>query len=308
MFNIGKATETMTRFGGRAMLFVQKHSDKILLGAGLVSGGLTVFTACQATLKVDDILAEHQEKMDKIDSVVNNPNLRDQYSDADMQKDKAIVYVQTAVEMGKNYLPAITFGALSVGCILGAHHILSSRNVALMAAYKACEESFNNYRKNVVDELGEDADNRFRLGLKEETIKATVLDDKGNETEEEKKEIVPGLVASPYARFFDEANPNWEKSPERNMFFLKSVQNMLNDTLKKRGHLFLNEVYDALGFKRTAAGAVVGWIYGGPSSKDECVDFGIFDPDDETKRDFVNGYERSILLDFNVDGVIYDLI
>ena len=80
--------------------------------------------------------------------------------------------------------------------------------------------------------------------------------------------------------------------------------------LKSRGHLFLNEVYDLLDIPRSKAGQVVGWVYNKNNNVkgDNYVDFNIYDITDKAKRSFVNGYERTILLDFNVDGVIYDLI
>ena len=71
------------------------------------------------------------------------------------------------------------------------------------------------------------------------------------------------------------------------------------------------DVYDMLGIPRTKAGQIVGWLYRpeDPNYKgDNHVDFGIYDYTKEINRDFVNGYERTILLDFNVDGPIYDLI
>jgi hypothetical protein len=60
-----------------------------------------------------------------------------------------------------------------------------------------------------------------------------------------------------------------------------------------------------LDIPRTQAGAVVCWVRG---QGDDFIDFGIFDGNDDATRRFVNGCERSILLDFNVDGVIYDMI
>ena len=127
-----------------------------------------------------------------------------------------------------------------------------------------------------------------------------------------KVEKAPDHLYSQYARFFDEANINWDKSPEQNMYFLKMVQNQMNDKLKARGHVFLNEVYDALGFDRSEAGQLVGWVWNNDNTAMEAgdgyIDFGIFDGNDCAKRAFVNGDERSILLDFNIDGMIYDLI
>jgi hypothetical protein len=120
-------------------------------------------------------------------------------------------------------------------------------------------------------------------------------------------EVTDPNGVSQYARFFDESCVQWSKTPEYNLTFLNCQQNYANDLLHSRGHVFLNEVYDMLGIPRSQAGAVVGWVLG----KDNDVgyiDFGIYDGNRMRARDFVNGYERSILLDFNVDGVIYDLI
>ena len=61
-----------------------------------------------------------------------------------------------------------------------------------------------------------------------------------------------------------------------------------------------------IGVPRSKAGSVVGWILIG-NVRDNWIDFGIWD-DDDNVRDFINGREGSILLDFNVDGVIYDKI
>jgi hypothetical protein len=91
--------------------------------------------------------------------------------------------------------------------------------------------------------------------------------------------------------------------------FLRAQQQYANDKLRANGHLFLNEVYDMLGIPRTKAGQVVGWVYDAENPiGDNYVDFGIYDIHRETVRNFVNGYERTILLDFNVDGNIWDLM
>ena len=90
-----------------------------------------------------------------------------------------------------------------------------------------------------------------------------------------------------------------------NLSFLKCQQKYANDLLVAHGYLFLNQVYEMLGIPKTKAGQVVGWIYDKKNPQhDNYVDFGIYDLHNERKRDFVNGYERSILLDFNVDGDI----
>lgn len=109
-----------------------------------------------------------------------------------------------------------------------------------------------------------------------------------------------------YARFFDESCAAWSKDAEYNLTFLKGQQAHANDILRARGYVFLNEVYDMLGMPRTKAGQAVGWIYDESNPYgDNYIDF---DLNDERCSTFVNGYERSVLLDFNVDGNIVDKV
>ena len=134
----------------------------------------------------------------------------------------------------------------------------------------------------------------------------------GNEVKVETEKVTTPVAEmtnhtpSDYARFFDETCIGWTKDPEYNLTFLKDRQRYVNDMLKAKGHLFLNEVYDLLSIPRTKAGAMVGWIYDEKNAPDcNKVDFGIYD---ERNLDFVNGYKNIALLDFNVDGNILDYI
>lgn len=312
--NFSSAIQTAKFAIGRGGLILKKYSPEILTAAGVIGTVGSTVLACKATLKVEDILDEAKKKSNLINAVHDGEIEVDaEYTDKDYSKDLLVNRTQTAVKLIKLYGPAISLGALSITAILGGQHILRKRNVAVMAAYKLCEESFNNYRSRVKDELGEEKDRQFYYGMTEETVKDKVKSKDGKtKTVTKKVEKAPDHLYSQYARFFDEANINWDKSPEQNMYFLKMVQNQMNDKLKARGHVFLNEVYDALGFDRSEAGQLVGWVWNKDNTAMEAgdgyIDFGIFDGNDCAKRAFVNGDERSILLDFNIDGMIYDLI
>lgn len=312
--NFSNAIQTAKFAIGRGGVILKKYSPEILTAAGVIGTVGSTVLACKATLKVEDILDEAKKKSNLINAVHDGEIEVDaEYTDKDYSKDLLVNRTQTAVKLIKLYGPAITLGALSITAILGGQHILRKRNVAVMAAYKLCEESFANYRSRVKDELGEEKDRQFYYGITEETVKDKVKSKDGKtKTVTTKVEKAPDHLYSQYARFFDEANMNWDKSPEQNMYFLKMVQNQMNDKLKARGHVFLNEVYDALGFERSEAGQLVGWVWNKDNTAMEAgdgyIDFGIFDGNSYAKRAFVNGDERSILLDFNIDGMIYDLI
>ena len=289
---------------------VQKHSPEILMGVGVVGVVTSTVMACKATMKLNDILEESKETRDKIKEVENNPKYEDKYSPADAKKDLAINYVQTGMKVAKLYAPAVLLGGASLGCLLASNDILRKRNAALSAAYMTVDKSFKEYRNRVTERFGEEVEKEIRYGIKAEQIETTVVDEDGNETTvtETIKTMDPNLY-SDYARFFDAASPYWQNDPEYNLMFLKAQQQYANDLLRAKGRLFLNDVYDMLGIEKTKAGQVVGWVYDRENPNgDNFVDFGIYDMSKERVRAFVNGYETNILLDFNVDGNIWDLM
>jgi uncharacterized protein DUF6353 len=277
----------------RNSLKVQAKSPGLLFGAGIVGVVGSTVLACRATLKMDHILEEAKDKLDTAHGL-EHPD----YSEADRKKDISTIYLQTGVKVVRAYGPAIILGGLSIAALTSSHTILSRRNTALMSAYALLEEGFAEYRARVVEKYGEDEDRNLRYGSRTEVVK------EGKVTHQ--IERVGTEHPSIYARFFDPFSPSWSKEPEYNLIFLSCQQNYANDLLHSRGHVFLNEVYDMLGIPRSNAGAVVGWLLG---VGDDYIDFGVWsDRDNQVVRDFVNGREGAILLDFNVDGVIYDKI
>ena len=302
--------EKMMRLFNNTKNGVQKHSPEILAGVGVVGTVASAVMACKATLKLNDILDECKETRDKIKEVAENPRYEKEYSPEDAKKDLTVNYAQTAMKIAKLYAPAVILGSASLGCLLASNDILRKRNAALSAAYMTVDKSFKEYRNRVAERFGDEVEKELRYNIKAEQIETVVANEDGSETVvvEEGKVMDPNLY-SDYAKFFDEFNPNWKNDPEYNLMFLKSQQQYANDLLKARGRLFLNEVYDMLGIDRTKAGQVVGWVYNPENpTGDNFVDFGIYDMSRERVRAFVNGYETNILLDFNVDGNVWDLM
>lgn len=301
----------LSKIAGKSGLVLKQKSPEILLILGI--GGMigTTIMACRATLKAEGVLDEHQDKIDKINTlarkVADGDVPAEKYTEEDHKKDVIVTYAQTAVEFAKLYGPSVAVGAISIACIIGGHNILQKRNIALVAAYKGLQEAFKAYRKRVIEEHGEEADYMYKHGLRAQEITEKVVDEDGKETEEKKKVLVsddPNKI-SEYAKFFDQSCREWSKDPEYNMYFLKSQEKYWNNMLRARGHVFLNEVYDSLGIERTKAGAVVGWVLG--ANGDNHIDFGLYNVERNSTRRFVNGVEPVILLDFNVDGVIYNV-
>ena len=298
-------------------LKIKKYSPEILMVAGIVGTVTAAVTACKATLKVKDVMSEKEELQNVIHENLENPDV--DYTEEDSKEDLTKVYAQTGVKLIKLYAPSVVLGGVSIASIVMGQKILKKRNIALAAAYTAIDKGFKKYRANVVERFGERVDKELRYNIKAKEVEKKITDKNGKE--KTVKEIQYDIEGNPleniseFARFFDEAtSTEHHKDAEYNLMFLRRQQDYANEVLKAKGHLFLNDVYEMLGIPKTKAGQIVGWIYDEKNPNgDNFVDFGIYrlsgnEVYDERKRAFVNGYERNILLDFNVDGPIYELI
>ena len=248
----------------KALFKVKKHSPEILITAGVIGTVASAVMACKATTKLSDILEDSKEQINQVHNFLEDDKIPEsQYSKEDGNKDLAIIYAQTGIKLAKLYAPAVALGALSITGIVASNSILRKRNIALAAAYTTVDKTFKRYRNNVIDRFGENIDKELRYGVKAKEIEETTVDDNGNETTVKKTVDVadPVSMYSDYARIYDDGCNGWTKDPEFNLMFLRHTQSQANDILKRRGYLFLNEVYDMLGFQRTKAGQVMGWIY-----------------------------------------------
>lgn len=291
---------------GRQGLIFAKHSPKIMFVAGVVGVGATVVLACRATLKVDEVLQEHEKTAHLIESAKNGELTRAGhemvYNEADAKKDLVVLYAKTFGKLTRLYGPSIVIGVASIAMLTGAHLVLTRRNVALTAAYATMEKALREYRQRVSDEFGPEKERELNLGLVDREIEEDGV------TKTVKVANKRGM--SPYARCWDELSTSWTPEDQGgslyNPIFLRTQQAYMNDLLKSRGHLVLNDVYDALGLPRTKEGMIVGWVLG--SGGDDYVDFGVFENDQFTAHQFIRGQAPGIWLDFNVDGVIYDKV
>ena len=298
--------QKITRALGNAKLNFNKNAPKILFIGGIVLGITTVVLACKETLGAGDILDEHAQEIDSIKndkisnesaSTDNSENVVVCYSQEDKSKLVLKTYAHTFWKLGKLYYPSILCGTASILLLSKSHSMQNERYLASASAYMALKQEYDKYRKSVANDIGKEKADDYKT--KAIANQANSADDMTNPPY--------GKNLSGYAKIFDEYNPNWNKDASLNNVFLRRALNYLNNKLQAQGYLFLNDVYKELGFEPTKAGQIVGWIANNPNG-DGYIDFGLDRNINKQKAEFINGLERSVILDFNPDGPILDLL
>lgn len=292
----------MTRSIAHQMLVAKKNSPHIFFAAGVVGVVTSAVLACRATLKLEPTLDEiHEDVIETKHIHEVRKDTEEYYESKSYHKDMARVYIRSAVSVGKLYGPSVIVGAASIGALTGSHVQMTRRNSALTATVALVSQAYDEYRERVREELGEEKERDLHNGVKTEkrTIDGKKVDVK----------VLDGTGSSPTTFVFNQQSSwNWKPDAYCNRTFLECQQNWANTRLQLRGHLILNELLTSLGMEETSAGCILGWIYDKncAADGDNYVDFGIFTS--EKNFEFVNGSEFDVLLDFNVDGVVWDKI
>lgn len=306
---LNKVKDKVAPMVGNTSLFFQRNAPELYLAGGIVTGISAAVLFARAHKRSDDVLDDIRGQIEAAKAMVYEENVEavektghELISQVDEQKMLAPLYRDFAVDLVKLYGPAFVMGATSIALLLTGHGVLRNRNRALVSTVALVERGFATYRARVVEELGAEADERFYYGAEQRDV-VTIEEGKDGKTKKKRSKrnhIAEMPAAILYGRVFDSTTtPRWSPDRDRNEFFLRSSQDTMNHKLKIDGHVFLNDVYKELGFKRTAVGAVVGWCNDLPGG-DGVVSFGL------DKSINLDEGDNRWMLDFNVQGNILD--
>ena len=350
-----------------AFAFVKNHKAQIMVGAGIVGNTAATIIACKQTLTAKDIIADHKKRREEIDNALEickheikiydiaNATTESsskyyteqepcstsdylkytQYLDKDFKKELLKVYSKTALNFIRHYAVAGALFIASNISICAGTGVLTKQVAGLSTSLAAVTTAFGDYRKRVQNAIGEEAENRIYTNEQVKVNKYKDVDDEGNEIEKEEVVITTDGKHDPYALLLDRCSYQYANDIDATLTNLKMAEKEANRMLMGRGMLTLNEVYELLGYGKTAAGAQVGWIYDpDPNVQakhgDGYVSFGLFDHKDENgniTQDplFLNDQwvsirnshlgnrqsdtdEYDIWLHFNVDGPIIEFM
>lgn len=298
-------TKTLRKSFKKAQLTVRKHSPEILMVAGVIGTVAGAVMACKETLELEDVLDEcKQEKMELEEQYATC----EEYSEDALKKDQVKLTIKQAAKIVKLYAPSVIMEATSIGVIFASNDIMRKRNASMAAAYATLNSMYKRYRQNVIESYGEEVDKDMRFGVKHE--KVTEIDEDGNKVKIDARIVDldnTALAISDYSRFFQSGCKGFDASSGRyNLLYLKGIQAMFNNKLIADGYVMLNDVYRELGFDTIPEGWSIGWVYDEENPiGDNYIDFGLYEARNKNQR-AVNDWEPVILMDFNVDGNLYE--
>ena len=266
----------ISRLAGKGALIVSKHAPAILTGLGIAGFTATAVLTAKQTLSVGEVAWGNLTK-----------------------------------HLVKHYALPLSLGTASAISLILAHRISAHRIAGLSMAYAGLEESFRNYKDRIEEGFGKEETERILAEADANALDKAKMDyynETGREFQLKPEEFMRELGVSPYAVVFDQNAKAWEGNEDYSLMILHAQENYANDILRTRGYLLLNDVYKGLGLPPTSAGSVVGWVYDNEDG-DGIVEFGNFEVFNYRDYDPVLGREvTKFVLDFNVDGVIYDQI
>lgn len=263
-----------------AAVFLKKNESRIELGAGIASLVGCVIVSSKATLKINDILDEGKADLEKVNTglemVKEGKVSPEEYTEKDAATDRFIAYRKMVIKMIKNYLPAVVFGVVGIGLLLKSHAVMESRVKELASEVAAISSSFMNYRQNVVNELGEDADRRFLIGQKNE------------ETKENNSSFETANNPTSFVYEIDIASGLYDKNVDIYNGNLIAAERDVNDKLNNEGTLTVAEIIKVLGKRRKPTQAEMHWGFKRDSgTRDRKIAFEM--PTKEEKEAFRRG-------------------
>lgn len=289
---LSKFTGTFTATVSKVTFKVEQKAPEICLAIGIAGVLTATVIACKATLSLPDIIDETKEQEEELKAEAKNTvtveedgDIQEEAdSDRELKNKIRKLYVTAGFNIAKLYIPAAIIGSIALALILKSHFTLVSRNIALAAGYAALVKEFEEYRKNVIRRYGENVDKELRFNINSDEIKDAIDND-----EEKSTAILPVRT-----RFlFDETTSDlWQRSVVYNVDLLSLCEHNLNELLRAKGHLFVNNALEELHMAPIQSGQDNGWYY---------------DPKVEHKivlTTYVLEDNSGIWIDFNIDGDI----
>lgn len=255
------------RVGRKVAEFAIRNAPKAMAIAGVGCVAIGTAMACDASLRVDAVIENHKDMMDKIKEAEEK---YDDYTEEDAVKDKIQAYAITCKSLGVLYGPALTVELAGIALLIGAFDITQKRYMSAMAALASLDQSFQNYRSRVREAFGSDVAKAL------DSTPVNKLEEKVElpwETPEDRETVYIDESALDDDFFFIISedtvdHEHWLSTDNPNrMEFLYNYNAIVSqlETLKMslsthaRNHLFINDIIRLLGLSETEIGHYYGY-------------------------------------------------
>lgn len=285
---------------------VSKHAPTILSVSAAVGVVATSAFAWHAGRTFEDVEYRNYER------VKDCRDRADEIPDEEVPAIERRNRIAFALDAARHIAPTVIVGGTTIALIYFSNSISRKRLAALSAACVALQNAFDNYKAKMVDTLGKETVDKIitpKLPNTGKTAEEILAEDDRNDAADVTDAVLAMVrECSPYARVISEtSSTSWDPNEDYTVMNLIELQAWANRRLQKKGHLFLNEVFDQLGLSRMKEGALVGWLKNGDG--DGYVSFGDFESSIYRVPDFERkSIHSNVVVDFNVDGVIWDKI
>ena len=211
-------------------------------------GGIAygVYKMCKASTKLNEAMEPHR-KMEE--SIVDSHN-KGVIDDAEFKKKIGMAKIEQAKDVAKLYAPGFLLVASSTLGFLFSNRELGKRVVNAQNMALQYHDSYQKLKQNVQNAIGKKAtqavEHQINSGVK--TVEDEVT---GKKIEKDFRYMtVDGdmISASIYSVFFNNTCNGFDEDSRKNNYeYLKSLEHDMNNRLRRKGYLWLSDVYNALG-------------------------------------------------------------
>lgn len=220
--------------------FVVKESPTILTVLGVGGVITTVGMAIHGTIKAVRIVDEEKYQRAKDMSVEGDPEKQVYADEIELEPLELIQLTWRC------YVPTVGLSMATIACIIGSNWINLNRQAALAALYSVSETAFKEYKEQVVEKLGEKADEKIMDGIAEKELREHPV---------KSSEVI--LTGKGETLFLEKLSGRYFKSDMQKV--RKAINDLNFELLNHSMFVTVNEWYDALNLEHTDMGRFMGW-------------------------------------------------
>lgn len=219
---MNKLVDSLFKAKGITQHFLKSNSPALLAAVGVSGTVATAYLTGKASFRAAKLIDQQERKKAR-----------------DLEPKEKVDLVW------KLYIPPIVTGGVTVSAIIVGTAIGTRRTAAVAAAYTITDKAFTEYKGRVVEQLGENQEQKIRDAIVKDEIHHNPP------TNQQVMYAGPGNVLC-YERFTG-------RYFHSDMETLRKAENKINAKLNREMYAYLSDFYDLVGLDETSASQELGW-------------------------------------------------